>query len=88
MRSSLLASLLLLGCGVPDPVAVAVAPAAEWVRGYDGVVPGLDHPDAVAVLVRDGMTGEPLPGVTVRLHDENVPTDTGGWAPRRTRVSQ
>jgi len=66
-----LALLLLTAC----------APA-EWVRDYDGVLPGThrDRERVAAILVRDGRTGLPVAGARVRWHDEGWPTPDGEWA--------
>jgi len=51
-------------------LATACAGNGEYVRDYDGVVPGAHGDEAVATLVVDARTGRPLPGTTVRVIDE------------------
>lgn len=65
-------------------IAVLLLVAAcerEWVRAYDGAVPGTDEEMTSILLVRDALTGLPIPGATVRQHAENEMGQDGRWAP-------
>ncbi len=54
---------------------------AEWVKPYDGVLPGTTEPEQVAVLrVIDERTGRPIAGAVVKRHLE-FEMGPDGWAP-------
>lgn len=69
--SLLLLATCLVACG---------STSQEWVREYPGYLPGTGWKDAASILVRDAHTGEPLPGVLIRQHEESIPTRDGHWA--------
>jgi len=52
----------------------------EWVREYDGSLLNLARTGPV-FLLRDYLTGKPVPGVTVRQHPEWDMGPDGRWAP-------
>jgi hypothetical protein len=60
---------------------LAAACEREWVREYQGAVPGTDEPLTTIVLVRDALTGRPIPGAIVRQRPENTMGRDGRWAP-------
>jgi hypothetical protein len=66
--------LLLAGC------------AREWVRDYDGYLPGTDYETACVFLVRDARTGKPIPNATVTQHPEWWIDEDGNWAPEWART--
>jgi hypothetical protein len=53
----------------------------EWVRDYDGAVPGTDEELTTILLVRDALTGLPIRGAVVRQRPENEMGHDGRWAP-------
>jgi len=55
------------------PAVLLAACAREWVRDYDGILPGTDDEDGIhATLVVDARTRAPLPGATLRLYREQI----------------
>lgn len=46
--------------------------SSEWVRDYDGHVPGAHPPSIYAAMVVDASSGRPLPGARLRLYREDI----------------
>jgi len=72
-------------CGLrPLAIAVVATVAAcagrEWVREYEGFLPG-DEPYVSVFLVRDKRTGSPVAGALVRQRFEWDVDRDGSWAP-------
>jgi hypothetical protein len=53
----------------------------EWVREYEGGVPGACWDSATVFVVRDHLTGQPIRGAVVRQHPEWELGPDGEWAP-------
>jgi len=62
--------ILVAGCATP-----------EWVRTYQGSVPGTHRSEASIFLVRDKRTGRPIAGARVRQRQEWMLGRDGHWAP-------
>ncbi|MDJ0522078.1 MAG: carboxypeptidase-like regulatory domain-containing protein [Planctomycetota bacterium] len=74
--------LILSACGGEEPAPPGAPPeeVAEWVRPYDGWLPGTAPEHTGVVRVIDERTGEPIVGAIVRRHLE-MEMGPDGWGP-------
>lgn len=58
--------------GLLFPLVMLTTCARQWVRDYDGVLPGTQDDEIYATWVVDAETRAPLPGATLRIHHECI----------------